>query len=80
LSNGLQFLLHLLPHALRDLLLEVFQDRLKGLRKVLLQRPAQDLPDTGRLSCLLCLLLCLGRHYRLLATHLRCDALLSSAD
>src|SRR5437764_15447394 len=36
LSDGLEFLLHLLPHSLRHLLLEVFQDRLKGLRNLLL--------------------------------------------
>src|SRR5436309_15793994 len=55
LAHGLQFLLHLLPHALRRVLLEVFQDRLEGPRKLLLQRRAEGLPDTGRLSCVLCL-------------------------
>src|SRR5918911_1286441 len=74
LSDGLEFLLHLLPHTLRHLLLEVFQDRLEGLRNLLLQRRAQDLPDACRLSCLLCLLLCLGRHFRLLAARPRCSA------
>jgi hypothetical protein len=40
LADGLEFLLHLLPHALRHLLLELFQDRLEGLRNLLLQRRA----------------------------------------
>jgi hypothetical protein len=40
------------------LLLEVCQDRLEGLRNLLLQRRAYDLPDTCWLSCVLCLLLC----------------------
>jgi hypothetical protein len=57
LSDGLQFLLHLLLHSLRHVLLEVLQDRLKGLRHLLLYRTAQDLPNTGRLSCWRCLLL-----------------------
>src|SRR5918911_1247812 len=79
----IDLLLQLLPHrfqGLRHLLLELFQDRLEGLRNLLLQRRAQELPDPCRLSCLLCLLLCLGRHYRLLAAWLRCGTLLPSAS
>jgi hypothetical protein len=48
LSEGLRFLLHLLPHALRHVLLEVYQDRPEGLRKLLLQRRADARPHHGR--------------------------------
>jgi hypothetical protein len=40
LADGLQSLLHLLPHALRHVPMEVFQDRLEGPRTLLLQRRA----------------------------------------